>query len=169
MLKIYQGRFNVSEELGRLLQKVTTELVCRSCLLSRLSCVTSLQPLDCSPRLLFPWDLPGKNIGWVVISSSRIFQTQGIKPPSLVPPALRQIHTHWSIEEACRRMYVVRMTEGHSKAVKNNTVKRPVEGARLANANGRARSGQGRCRQPTEGHLVHQAFARSRGSRAPRA
>ena len=42
--------------------------------------------------------------------------------------------------------------------MKNNTVKRPVEGARLANANGRARSGQGHCRQPTEGHLVHQAL-----------
>ena len=53
---------------------------------------------------------------------------------------------------------MVRITERGFQGSENNTVKRPVEEASLANANGDARSGRGCCKQPAEGLLVHQAL-----------
>ena len=62
-------------------------------------CLTLYDPMDCSPpRLLCPWDSPGKNTGEGSHSFlQRIFPTQGLKGVSCIAG---RIFTFWATREA---------------------------------------------------------------------
>ena len=79
--------------------EVKTQGLNSSCVLSHSVLSNSLRPHRLQPAsLLCSWDFPGKNMEWVVISSSRGSSYPGIEPAFPVSPALADIFfTTWEV------------------------------------------------------------------------
>ena len=108
----YQRSLGAGE--GGLLQKITTELICRSLLtcLDAQPCLTLCNPLDYSPSGSSVHGISQARIlEWVISSSGGSSRHRDQTHISCDSCIAGKFLTHWTIEEACRRMYVVRITE----------------------------------------------------------
>ena len=172
-LRFIRGDLTYQRSFGRLLQKVTTELVCRSlftCLVAQL-CPTLCNPLDCSPPgSSFHGISQARILEWVVISSSRgSSRHRNQTPISCASCIAGKFLTHWSIEEARRRMYVVRMTEKVMQGSEKQHSQETCGGSKTGKFQRQGKVRAGALQAANRRAPGAPSFARSRGSRAPRA